>query len=286
MPGKVILAYVPVLHRGYLAFFLKHRDVETCYIFSAELIAGFTHLRKDMRALAPVDACRAVWSWNIFSSPPQLAFPETLQALAEIKILVVMPDEEECRKIAAKYLGGCDVEFDRSIFLRWDRAKALAEKAVAADRVIAPDLLVSELMSQAYAKAELATNLWRRVGAVVARNGGIILAAHNTQVPSVHTPYYEGDPRMFFSRGLHFELTTDEHAEARLVAEAARHGIALEGSDLYVTTFPCPPCAKLVARAGFSRIYFATGYAKLDGERILRERRIEIIRVEMKNPDA
>ena len=114
----------------------------------------------------------------------------------------------------------------------------------------------------------------------------MLLAAHNTQVPSPRTPYYEGDPRMFFKRGLHFELTTDDHAERRLIAEAARRGIALEGSDLFVTTFPCPPCGKQVAHTGFRRCYFAEGYAVLDSERILRDNSIEIIRVEMKNPDA
>ena len=37
------------------------------------------------------------------------------------------------------------------------------------------------------------------------------------------------------------------HAEARLIAAAAREGRATAGAVLYVTDFPCPPCAKLIA---------------------------------------
>lgn len=283
---EVIVAYVPVLHRGYLDFFLKHHDAETCYVFSDDLIAEFGHLRKDVRALAPTDACRAIGSWNIFSSTPQLAFPETLRALSASKSRVVMPDEEECREFAAKYLEGCDVEFDRSVFLRWDRSKVLAEQAVQPDRVVAFEGFVAEMMQRAVAEVERATNLWRRVGAVIARDGKVLLAAHNTQVPSPRTPYYEGDPRMFFKQGLHFELTTDDHAERRLIAEAARMGIALEGGDLFITTFPCPPCGKQVAYTGIRRLYFIEGYTVLDSERILRDNGVEIIRVETKPPDS
>ena len=84
---------------------------------------------------------------------------------------------------------------------------------------------------------------------------------------------------MFFKKGRHIELTTDQHAESVVISEAAKKGIALEGADLYMSTFPCPPCAKLVAAAGIRRCYFSSGYAMLDGERILKDRGVEIIRV-------
>ena len=85
---------------------------------------------------------------------------------------------------------------------------------------------------------------------------------------------------MFFKRGVHIELTTDAHAESRLISEAANRGISIAGADLYVTTFPCPPCAKVVAPSGIRRCYFASGYAMLDGERVLRDADIEIVFVE------
>lgn len=293
--SKVILAYVPVLHEGYRQFFSRHGDARVIYVWGEALIREHDHLRKDVRALPPLAIVNALWAWvacrhiqfdDSGSCPIRIAHPALLERLGDDGAAVVMPDDDEHRALAAKYLAGVAVEFDRSVFLRWDRSTVLAEEAVRSERVVPFEGFVAEMMQHAYAEVERATNLWRRVGAVIARGGQVLLAAANVQVPSAHTPYYEGDPRMFFKRGLHFELTTDEHAEARLIAEAAADGIPLRGADLFVTTFPCPPCAKLVARAGLARLYFATGYAKLDGERILRERGIEIIQVEMKSPDA
>lgn len=283
--AKVVLAYVPVLHRGYSEFFLAHRNVETCYVVGDALIGEFDHLRKDCRALEPRFAARAIRSLNIFSDI-QIALPETLHALAAVGATVIMPDEEECRLIAANYLARCQLEFDRRVFLRWDKTNALAENGVKADRTVSLDGFTAEIMRCAFTEAEQATNLWRRVGAVAARDGEILLAAHNTQVPSLRTPYYEGDPRGLFKRGLHLELTTDDHAERRIIAEAARKGVALEGSDLFVTTFPCPPCGKQISFTGIRRLYFAEGYAVLDSERILRDSGLEIVRVEMKTPGS
>ena len=47
---------------------------------------------------------------------------------------------------------------------------------------------------------------------------------------------------------------------------------------LYVTDFPCPPCAKLIAAAGVVRLYFRTGYAVLDGEQVLEAAGVEVLR--------
>ncbi len=70
------------------------------------------------------------------------------------------------------------------------------------------------------------------------------------------------------------------HSEAGAIAEAARKGISLEGADLYVTTFPCPPCGKLIAYSGIKRVFYKNGYGVLDSERILKDKGVEIIKVE------
>lgn len=40
------------------------------------------------------------------------------------------------------------------------------------------------------------------------------------------------------------------HAEANALAQAARHGIQLEGAKAYVTVQPCVRCSNLLASAG------------------------------------
>ncbi len=50
------------------------------------------------------------------------------------------------------------------------------------------------------------------------------------------------------------------HAEANAVAQAARHGVMLDGSELYVTASPCLTCFKLVVNSGIRVIYFREFY--------------------------
>lgn len=275
---KILLAYVPVLHQGYRAFFEEHSDAVALYILGPEIISGFAPLRKDIRALAPRQVKQAIESWGIFKTV-RIADEMVLSQISAMKYHIVMPREEECEEIASRYFPNCSVNFC-SVFLRWDSASVKVESEVRYDKRVKYDGLVAAMMSRAEAESGKASNWWRRVGAVLARDGEILLAGYNRHVPSPHLPYVEGEPRMFFKRGLHIELTTDHHAEARLIAAAARNGIALEGADIYITTFPCPPCAKSVAYAGIRRCFYRSGYAVLDGERILRDNGVEIIYVE------
>ena len=106
------------------------------------------------------------------------------------------------------------------------------------------------------------------------------MKVHNHAVPSEMMPYVEGDPRSDFSKGVNIELSTSFHCEAQLIAEAARKGVSLEDAELYVTTFPCPVCARLVAYSGIKKLYYADGYGVLDGERVLKSQGVEIIFVD------
>ena len=77
------------------------------------------------------------------------------------------------------------------------------------------------------------------------------------------------------------DLSTAIHAEASVVAKAARDGVPLDGADLYVTTFPCPACARLIAESGFRRCYFADPYSLLEGDTILRAAGVELFWVDV-----
>lgn len=104
-------------------------------------------------------------------------------------------------------------------------------------------------------------------------------AAHNQGQPNDDSPWMEGDPRNIFNRGVAIEMSVFLHAEAGLIAQAARLGQSLQGSTLYVTTFPCPACAKLIAHSGIKRLYFTSGYAVLDGRRIMEEYGVQLVRI-------
>jgi dCMP deaminase len=171
------------------------------------------------------------------------------------------------------------VVFDRT-FLRWDRDWATAKVPVSFDGEITAGELPRELLGQAQSLAGRSSDWWRQVGAVAARDGQLLGCAWNRHHPTEYAPYLNGDPRDAFERGVRADLSTAIHAEAALIAGAARDGTALAGADLYTTTFPCPACARLIAEAGFRRCFFAGQYSVLDGEQTLRATGVRLIWVD------
>lgn len=271
------VAYIPVLHRGYLDFFRRHRDISFFYVFDAALIAEFDYLKKEIRALSPHEAVEALRSFfpdtGIVSAGPSI-----LRSLTAGGYHVVMPDEDVCRQTARRYLFGCQVTFDPT-FLRWDRTNTVAQSSPSPTRVISDSALARVLMGRAAAEAVRSSDWWRQVGALLVRDGSVIVTAHNRHLPTDYTPYIDGDPRNAFFRGINIELGTALHAETGLICECARRGVPVAGAELYVTTFPCPPCAKAIAASGIRRMYYRDGYAMLDGERVLNDAGVEIVLV-------
>jgi len=69
--------------------------------------------------------------------------------------------------------------------------------------------------------------------------------------------------------GLDGGCTRTSHAEAGAIAFAARKGISLEGSTMYVTLSPCTSCAKLIINAGIKRLFYLKQYRDISGLELL-----------------
>lgn len=50
------------------------------------------------------------------------------------------------------------------------------------------------------------------------------------------------------------------HAELNAIANAARHGVAIDGSTLYCKMVPCYTCAKTIINAGIKRVVALKNY--------------------------
>ena len=192
-----------------------------------------------------------------------------------------MPDEDLSRAVAEVYFRGSNVLFS-PVFLRWHRNNVEEQKKVEVHRTANLSEFGREIMGKVFTEADKSFDWWRQVAAAIVKDGELILLARNKHVPDEQMPYVFGDPRSVFKRGIHIELSTAMHAEAALVAEAAKRGISLDGASLFVTDFPCPPCAKLVAYSGIKKCFFAGGYAVLDGEDILRDKGVELFFIDVK----
>ncbi len=276
---KQVLLYLPVLHAGYEEFLTRHADAAEILLLGSGFRRAYPSLAKDIRALPPERAAGYL----------RLVTPRAAIRVIEPADLpgvltgdeIVMPDEEITRDLAQRLdLGaGRAVALDRT-FLRWDREWAAAQAPVTFDGEISAGELPREMIGAAEAVARHSSDWWRQVGAVAARDGKVLGCAWNQHHPTEYAPYVNGDPRDGFARGVRADLSTAIHAEAALIARAARDGPSLAGADLYTTTFPCPACARLVAEAGFGRCYFAGQYSVLDGEQVLRAAGISLIWVD------
>ena len=276
---KQLLLYLPVIHRGYEAFFERHRDAGSVLLLGAGFRAQFPVLAKDIRALAPERAAAYL----------RLARPGGEITVIEPADLpgavtgdpLVLPDEEVTRALAVQYdlAAGREVRFDRT-FLRWDRDWSRAQRPARFDGAVAAGDLPRSLIARAQELAGHSSDWWRQVGAIAVRGDDVLGAAWNRHYPTEYAPYTDGDPRDGFSRGVRADLSTALHAEAAIVASCARAGVTLRGADLYVTTFPCPACARLIAAAGVGRCFFAGPYSVLDGESVLRAAGVELLWVD------
>ncbi|MFJ2905780.1 deoxycytidylate deaminase [Streptomyces sp. NPDC087212] len=272
--------YLPVLHAGYEAFLTRHADSEEILLLGVGFHALFPKLGKEIRALSPERAA-AHARLVVPGTPVRVVEPGELPGALAAEV-VVLPDEEIMHRLVELpgFPERAEVRFDPA-FLRWDREWSRATRPASFDGRVSRTALDRRFMARAQGEARRSSDWWRQVGAVAARDGVVLGAAFNHHHPTEYAPYVDGDPRNDFSRGLRPDLSTAIHAEASLVAQAARAGLELAGADLFVSTFPCPACARLVVESGFRRCYFAGPYSMLDGEGVLRAGGVELIWVDV-----
>ncbi len=284
MPIAVV-AFVPVIHLGYLDFFKKYPGV--LFVIGSDFYPEFPKLERDIRSLPPEQIHQALTALGV-------AMDVRLLEKGDEKGLqgyeIIMPSDELSQEFATRYLQGVAVTFE-SIFLRWNKTITLSEFVVPVHRKVTREEFDREIIDSLKDEAQKSSDWWRQIAAAAVRDGTVLLVSHNRHVPTDLSMDVYGDPRSNFDAGeklekkLSVDITANElstvvHAEAGLVARAAKEGVALAGATLYTTTFPCPLCAKLAAEAGIKKVYYQKGYSLLDAERILEAYGIEIILVD------
>jgi dCMP deaminase len=284
--SEVVVAYIPVLHEGYVRFLESHGRGRPLYLIGPELYADYRPLAKDIRCLDAELAASAIAAWGICSSVSVLD-EQGAARLAQESPSITLPDEDVSHQVVERFFARCEVRYD-SVFLRWDKSRSVRllvvdeahrTNAAGSSEPAAAAEAIADIVAAAQAQADTSVDWWRQVGAAIRFADGTIAAAANEHNPHRLSAYAVGDPRSNFFKGVGFELSTATHAEARLIAQAARDGVATEGAVMYVTDFPCPPCAKLIAGAGVAKLYFREGYAVLDGRDVLEAAGVEIVQV-------
>ncbi len=271
-----LVAYVPVLHSGYLELFRAHRGT-LCLIGPDFVAEDFPRLIRDLRQLPIEDTQRAIEGLGIFDAVVILDATRA-QQIADACAPITMPEEEVSHTLAAAYFGANPITY-RNIFLRWDKPITLQELEVPVGQTITTDALDQKYMHVAEGEQRKSADWWRQIGAAAMRDNTVLFVGHNRYLPSDYNLFAAGNPRDNFDAGEHPEIYTSIHAEASIVARAAHEGVSLKDALVYVTTFPCANCARLLAEAGVSKVYYRDGYSRLDALEVLKAYRIEIVLV-------
>jgi dCMP deaminase len=82
--------------------------------------------------------------------------------------------------------------------------------------------------------------------------------------------------RLGVPSGERHELCRGLHAEMNALAQAAVHGVSVEGGTLYCTNRPCSLCSKMLVNAGVVRVVTAAGYPDELAASILEEAGIPV----------
>jgi len=111
----------------------------------------------------------------------------------------------------------------------------------------------------------------KHVGAVIVRDRTILSTGYNGSIRGLAHCNDEGH----MMENSHCVRTV--HAEANAIAQAAKHGVNVNNSKIYITASPCWTCFKLLANSGIIEIIFGEFYqddrifeaAKLAGIKLL-----------------
>ena len=94
----------------------------------------------------------------------------------------------------------------------------------------------------------------KHVGAVIVRDKTILSTGYNGSIKGL--PHCD-DAGCDMVDG---HCVRTSHAEANAIVQAAKNGVGIDQSKIYVTASPCYDCFKLIANAGINTIYYEEFY--------------------------
>jgi len=94
----------------------------------------------------------------------------------------------------------------------------------------------------------------KHVGSVIVKNKTILSTGYNGSIRGM--PHCDDEGHMMEND--HCVATI--HAENNAVLQAARNGVMIDASEIFITASPCWPCFKMLANAGIKKIFYGEFY--------------------------
>ncbi len=283
----LIIGEFPVIHKGYIDFFNKILKESKAHFYlgflDSKTIKQMTKLEPDIRKI-PAKETRKIIDVYLpikkFVLLNKDNFIELIKNTSFQKIIILKGEKSE--DFAKHYLA--DNKYKKhiqyyDIRLKWHDDKVAKFKRSSSKVSKAELIKHKKFIKQAFDQAQNSKCWWRQVGAVSVKKNSIILKAFNEMMPTNDECYKIGCVRDNIAPGKLSEICSVSHAEASIIAQAACKGISLENTVMYITHFPCPACAKLIALSGIKKIVYSQGSAVFDGARVMKSRKVEIIKI-------
>ena len=135
-------------------------------------------------------------------------------------------------------------------------------------------------MQNALNMATLSHAIRKKVGCILVTPENLQIGAYNGQ-PSGWDNRCEYEEQVLhseFGKGSWFEKTgnlvtlkSTIHSEVNAILHAARQGVSVKGSTIYVTLAPCSACSAMIAQAGITRVVFKEDYRDMSGVQLLKQ---------------
>lgn len=134
-------------------------------------------------------------------------------------------------------------------------------------------------MQMAHVVAGRSTCLRRQVGAVIVKDKQILSTGYNGSPSGLRHCDEVGCLRQTLSvpSGERHEICRAVHAEQNALVQAAKHGVAIAGADLYTTHQPCVLCTKLIINVGIRRVVYAHPYPDQLAVAMAKEAGVELV---------
>ena len=106
----------------------------------------------------------------------------------------------------------------------------------------------------------------RQVAAVIVKENHLLSTGYNGTPRGVKNCFDGGCPRCagHTPSGKGLDECLCVHAEQNAICQAARYGVDVSGSTIYITISPCLTCAKLIINSGISEVVYGGDYVFLD----------------------
>jgi dCMP deaminase len=124
--------------------------------------------------------------------------------------------------------------------------------------------------------------LRRHVGAVIVKNKQILATGYNGVPRGLVHCEERGCLRdqLGIPSGERYELCRGLHAEQNAIIQAAYHGVAVNGSEVFTTLQPCVTCAKTLINAGIVAVHFRGTFPDELSMEIFKEAGTRLVRMD------